>query len=113
VVQAETGTSLENLDAIAATPGVDGVFIGPSDLSASLGHVGDPGHPNVQSAIDDAVARVQRAGKAVGILSTNDDQTRHYVQRGMNFIAAGLDTRLLLQSASALARRFDDAQPTR
>jgi 2-keto-3-deoxy-L-rhamnonate aldolase RhmA len=49
----------------------------------------------------------------VGILSTNDDQTRHYVQRGMNFIAAGLDTRLLLQSASALARRFDDAQPTR
>ena len=113
VVQAETGTSLENLDAIAATPGVDGVFIGPSDLSASLGHVGDPGHPNVQSAIDDAVARVQRAGKAVGILSTNDDQTRQYVQRGLNFIAAGLDTRLLLQSASALARRFDDAQPTR
>jgi 4-hydroxy-2-oxoheptanedioate aldolase len=112
VVQAETAESLQHLDAIAATPGVDAVFIGPSDLSASLGYVGEPGHPKVQAAINEAVTRVQRAGKAVGILSTDDAQTRAYVQRGLNFIASGLDTRLLLQSAVALARRFDDAQPT-
>jgi hypothetical protein len=58
LVQAETQTALDNLDAIAATEGVDGVFIGPADLSASMGHVGNPGHPDVQAAIEDAIARI-------------------------------------------------------
>ena len=69
LVQAETQTALTNLDAIAATEGVDGVFIGPADLSASLGHVGNPGHPQVQAAIEDAFRRIIKAGKAAGILS--------------------------------------------
>ena len=58
LVQAETRTALQNLDAIAATPGVDGVFIGPADLSASLSHVGDPNHPDVQAAIEDAAKEI-------------------------------------------------------
>jgi 4-hydroxy-2-oxoheptanedioate aldolase len=69
LVQAETVEAMNNLDAIAATPGVDGVFIGPADLSASMGHPGNPGHPEVQAAIHDGIARILRAGKAPGILA--------------------------------------------
>jgi dihydroxyacid dehydratase/phosphogluconate dehydratase len=69
LVQAETVEAMGNLDAIAATPGVDGVFIGPADLSASMGHPGNPGHPDVQAAIHDGIARILRAGKAPGILA--------------------------------------------
>jgi hypothetical protein len=76
LVQAETRTALQNLDAIAATPGVDGVFIGPADLSASMGHVGDPNHPEVQAAIEDAIARILKAGKAPGILTSDERRRR-------------------------------------
>eukprot|EP01038_Epipyxis_sp_PR26KG_P017275 gene17276-23823_t len=68
LVQAETVEAMAHLDAIAATPGVDGVFIGPADLSASMGHVGNAAHPDVQAAIADAIARILKAGKAPGIL---------------------------------------------
>ncbi len=112
LVQAETAQSLQQLDAIAATPGVDGVFIGPADLSASLGHVGEPGHPTVQAAIEDAIARTLRAGKAPGILTTDETQARHYLSLGAVFVAVGLDTQLLARQTSALAARFKtDAPP--
>ena len=106
LVQAETTLALHNLDAIAATPGVDGVFIGPADLSASMGHVGDPGHPQVQAAIEDAIARILRAGKAPGILSPDEALARHYLELGALFVAVGLDTNLLARHTSALAARF-------
>src|SRR5262249_25628095 len=67
LVQVETRVALGELDKIAAVPGVDGVFIGPSDLSASLGYIGQPGHPEVQAAIKDATTRIVKAGKAPGI----------------------------------------------
>ncbi len=73
LVQAETREALDNLEAIAAVDGVDGIFIGPADLSASLGHVGNPGHPEVQAAIDDAIGRIVKAGKAAGILTHRRD----------------------------------------
>lgn len=111
LVQAETREALANLDAIAAVDGIDGVFIGPADLSASLGHVGDPNHPEVQAAIADAIARIQRAGKAAGILTPDEAQARKYLELGALFVAVGLDTNLLARSTSALAARFkDDAQ---
>jgi 4-hydroxy-2-oxoheptanedioate aldolase len=102
LVQVETREALRNLDAIAATEGVDGVFIGPADLSASLGHVGDPGHPEVQAAIADAIARIRAAGKAAGILTPNEALARQYLAMGCSFVAVGLDT-------SALATRFKAA----
>lgn len=111
LVQAETRTALQNLDAIAATPGVDGVFIGPADLSASLGHVGDPNHPEVQAAIADAIARILKAGKAPGILSTDEAQARHYLALGAVFVAVGLDTGLLARQTSVLASKFKSAPP--
>lgn len=106
LVQAETRQALDNLDAIAATEGVDGVFIGPADLSASLGHVGNPGHPEVQAAIDDAITRIVRAGKAAGILTSDDALARHYLSMGATFVAVGLDNNLLARATSELAARF-------
>ena len=106
LVQAETRTALDNLDAIVATEGVDGVFIGPADLSASLGHVGNPGHTEVQTAIDDAIRRIVKGGKAAGILTTDDALARHYLELGATFVAVGLDNNLLARATSQLAARF-------
>ncbi|MCY1164380.1 4-hydroxy-2-oxoheptanedioate aldolase [Polaromonas sp.] len=106
LVQVETRLALENLDAIAATDGVDGVFIGPADLSASMGHVGNPGHPEVQAAIGDAIQRIVKAGKAAGILTPDEALARHYLELGATFVAVGLDTNLLVKATSALAARF-------
>lgn len=111
LVQAETRTALDNLDAIAATEGVDGVFIGPADLSASLGHVGNASHPEVQAAIADAIARILQAGKAAGILTPDEALARHYLSLGATFVAVGLDTGLLARHTSALAARFKNTAP--
>ena len=106
LVQAETVQALQNLDAIAATPGVDGVFIGPADLSASMGHTGNPGHPDVQAAIHDGIARILRAGKAPGILATTEAQARQWLAAGALFVAVGVDTMLLAGAAQDLLARF-------
>jgi len=106
LLQAETGEALANLDAIAATEGVDGIFIGPADLSASLGHVGNPAHAEVQAAIADAIARIQRAGKAAGILTPDETLARKYLDLGATFVAVGLDTNLLIRHTTALAAHF-------
>lgn len=106
LVQAETVEALRHLDAIAATPGVDGVFIGPADLSASMGHPGNPGHPAVQAAIHDGIARILRAGKAPGILATTEAQARQWLAAGALFVAVGVDTMLLASAAGELLARF-------
>ncbi|OUL99648.1 aldolase/citrate lyase family protein [Variovorax sp. JS1663] len=109
LVQAETRQALDNLGAIAAVDGVDGVFIGPADLSASMGHVGNSGHPEVQAAIEDAITRIGRAGKAAGILTPDEALAQKYLELGALFVAVGLDTNLLVRSTSALAARFKSA----
>jgi 4-hydroxy-2-oxoheptanedioate aldolase len=106
LVQAETREALANLDAIAATEGVDGVFIGPADLSAALGHVGNQTHPEVQAAIKDAIACIHKAGKAAGILWPDETLAREYLDLGTEFVAVGLDTNLLMKATSALAAKF-------
>jgi 4-hydroxy-2-oxoheptanedioate aldolase len=111
LVQVETREALVDLDAIANTPGVDGVFIGPADLSASLGYVGQPDHPVVQAAIENAIVRIRQAGKAPGILCTDEAQTRGYLELGALFVAVGLDTQILARQTSALAQRFKTGLP--
>lgn len=106
LVQVETVEAMRNLDAIAATPGVDGVFIGPADLSASMGFSGNPGHPEVQAAMEDGIQRILQAGKAPGILATRDDQARKWLQAGAQFVAVGIDTVLLVDAATSLLQRF-------
>ncbi|MEJ7688545.1 MAG: 4-hydroxy-2-oxoheptanedioate aldolase [Variovorax sp.] len=102
LVQAETVEAMKNLDAIAATPGIDGVFIGPADLSASMGFVGQPHHPDVQAAMADGIARIRAAGKAAGILSTTEEQARKWLAAGASFVAVGVDTMLLTAAARKL-----------
>jgi 4-hydroxy-2-oxoheptanedioate aldolase len=106
LVQVESREALKNLDAIAATPGVDGVFIGPADLSASMGHVGHATHPEVQAAIEDAIARILQAGKAPGILISDEKLARHHLSLGAVFVAVGLDTQILVRQTTELAARF-------
>jgi len=112
LVQAETREALANLDAIAAVDGVDGVFIGPADLSASMGHMGNPGHAEVQAAIEDAIARINRAGKAAGILTPDETLAHKYLDLGALFVAVGLDTNLLVRTTTALAARFKGGAKT-
>lgn len=107
LVQLETRAALDALEAIAAVPGIDGLFIGPSDLSASLGHLGHAAHPEVQAAIADACARARRAGKPLGILAPIEDDARRYLAMGFTYLALGSDIGLLRQSAERLRRAFD------
>lgn len=72
LVQVETRGALDQIEAIAAVDGVDGIFIGPADLAASLGHPGESNHPEVMAAILDAIRRIRAAGKAPGILAVNN-----------------------------------------
>jgi 4-hydroxy-2-oxoheptanedioate aldolase len=106
LVQVETREALEQIEAIAKVDGVDGVFIGPSDLAASLGHIGDMQHPVVQKAIEDAARRLKAVGKPAGILTANEDEARRYISWGYTFVAVGSDVGLLARNADALARKF-------
>lgn len=106
LLQVESREGLDNIDAIAATPGVDGVFIGPADLAAALGHLGNPGHPDVQAAIEHGIARILAAGKAPGILSADEKLARRYLELGAVFVAVGSDISLLTQATKVLADRF-------
>jgi 4-hydroxy-2-oxoheptanedioate aldolase len=106
LVQVETRTALDHLEAIAQVEGVDGVFIGPSDLAASLGHLGNPAHPEVQKAIEDAVTRLKALNKPAGILTGNEDEIRRYIDWGFLFVAVGSDVGVLASNTSALAKKF-------
>ncbi len=106
LVQVETRSALDQIEAIAKVDGVDGVFIGPSDLAASLGHIGDMQHPVVQKAIEEAATRLKAVGKPPGILTANEDEARRYISWGYKFVAVGADVGLLARSADTLAKKF-------
>jgi len=105
LVQVETRAAMAELEAIAAVEGVDGVFIGPSDLAASLGHIGNPAHPQVQQAIADCVSRLNAAGTPAGILTANEDEVRRYISWGFTFVAVGSDVGVL-RGADVLAKKY-------
>ena len=109
LVQVETRQALGELEAIAEVPGVDGVFIGPSDLAASLGHLGNPQHPDVQKAIKNAVDRLTAVGKPAGMLTGNEEEAKRYIDWGYKFVAVGADVGLLAKNADALCKRFKPA----
>jgi 4-hydroxy-2-oxoheptanedioate aldolase len=106
IVQVETVKGLGNLEAIAAVEGVDAVFIGPSDLAASLGHLGNPGHADVKRRIEEAIETILAAGKAPGLMATDPDLARHYITAGALFVAVGVDTSLLARATKQLAASF-------
>ena len=110
LVQVETQEALAEIEAIAAIEGVDGIFIGPADLSASLGHLGNPGHADVQAAIEDAIRRIVKSGKAAGSLAIDETLARRFMDWGASFMAVGIDMTLLARGTTALAERFADAK---
>jgi 4-hydroxy-2-oxoheptanedioate aldolase len=106
LVQVETRAAVGQIEAIAAVDGVDGIFIGPSDLAADLGHLANAKHPEVQAAIASACGRIRTAGKAAGILTGDPDGAAHYFEQGFTFVAVGSDVGLLGQASANLAARF-------
>ena len=106
LVQAETMTAMENLGEILKVEGVDGVFIGPSDLSASMGYVGQAGHPDVAQVIENAIKQIAENGKAAGIIAIDPVQAKNFIEKGASLLQLGVDTLLLRNSAKALADSF-------
>ena len=106
IVQIETRQALDNLEAIAGVEGVDGLFIGPSDLSADLGHLGNAGHPEVQGAIEDAIRRIRACGSIAGFLTSDEKLARRYIELGCLVAAVGADVGILARGSEQLAARF-------
>jgi 4-hydroxy-2-oxoheptanedioate aldolase len=106
LLQLETKIALKEIEAVAAVEGVDGIFIGPSDLAAAFGHLGNPKDSEVQAAIADAAARIRAKGKSAGFLTGNPDDAEALFEAGYNFIAVGSDVGILARNAEALAARF-------
>ncbi|MGO2392314.1 MAG: 4-hydroxy-2-oxoheptanedioate aldolase [Halomonas sp.] len=106
MLQVESQQALDNLEAIAAVEGVDGVFIGPADLSASMGHLGNAGHPDVEAAISDAIHKIRAAGKAAGIVTVDEQAARGYLVAGCTFVGVGIDALLYANALRGLAERF-------
>lgn len=109
IVQVETAEALSQIEAIAAVDGVDGIFIGPSDLAASMGHAGNARHPEVQAAIKAAIARIRAAGKPAGILAVDPAFARQCIEWGTTFTAVGVDVLMLLQAAKGMVAQFKSA----
>lgn len=108
LAQVETKAAVDRLEEIAAVERLDGIFIGPSDLAGSMGHIGDPGHPEVQDVILKVPERMRALGKPSGILTPVEDQARRYIAAGYTFVAIGSDLALLANHTAALAARFQD-----
>lgn len=105
-VQAETPTAIENAAEIASVDGVDGIFVGPSDLSASMGLLGEQTHPDVVKAVHRVFDAVHAVGKPVGVNAFDQDVAQAYVDAGADFIAVGADVSLLARASEALAKRW-------
>jgi len=112
LVQVETLKGVSNIAAIAATEGVDGVFFGPADLSASMGLLGQPAHADVQRTIVDGIATVLAAGKAPGVLAPDPTLARRYLDAGALFVAVGVDTTLLTRACRDLAAAYKNTGDT-
>lgn len=107
LVQVENRKGLDALDEILSVAGVDGVFIGPSDLAADLGFIGKPGAPEVKSAVIDAITKIVAAGKAAGILTLDTEFQQQCRDLGATFIATDLDVSLFarnMREAAASAK---------
>lgn len=106
LVQVETKAALDQIEAIAAVDGVDGIFIGPADLAASLGYPGKPGHPEVKAIILDAIRRIVAAGKPAGILSLDPAFLEEAIAAGTTFTAVDTDMSVLVRGAKALVKKW-------
>ena len=110
IVQIESTTALANIDEIAKVEGVDALFIGPSDLAASMGYIGQPMHPAVQEAITAAKAAIDRAGKPAGIFAVSPAHARICIADGFRFLSVGTDIGLLISGSKAVLEEVRSEQ---
>jgi len=108
IVQAETETAIKNLGETSKVDGVDAIFIGPSDLSASMGFAGQPDHPEVVAMVEQGIRTIRAAGKPAGVLAVTPELVATYKKAGANFIAVGVDVSLLAASARQLAAKYSE-----
>lgn len=106
IVQIETLGALAQIEDIALVDGVDAVFIGPSDLAASMGYLGNPMHPDVQAAIDDGFRRVKKIGKYAGYLTGNEAEFKRRLAEGVDFISFATDAVVMRNAATSLVQRL-------
>ncbi len=106
IVQAETVTAIENIEAIAAVEGVDAVFIGPADLSASMGYIGQPNHPEVIEAVSNGIKRIRSTGKQAGVMAVTKDLVEKYTEAGASFVGVGVDAALISSATRNLAAEY-------
>jgi len=112
LLQIENRQGFSAVDEIAAVEGVDGLFVGPSDLAAAFGHLGNANHPEVQDAIRHIFTRARAAGKAAGILAGVEDDARRYLDWGATFVAVGSDLGLFRAASQALCDKFKEPVST-
>lgn len=113
MVQIETPLGLDNLEEIAAVEGVDVLFIGPADLHAALGHVGETTNSEVVSIIDDAVARIAQTGKAAGVFAPIEEYAKRWLDLGALVVAVGSDVGILSRGSETLLQRFGRSRDDR
>lgn len=106
IVQIESQKTLDNLEAILSLEGIDGVFVGPSDLAAALGHLGNPNHPEVQDAIKSVFNQAKEANKSVGILAPIQADAERYLEWGANVVAVGSDLGVFKNATQQLCQHF-------
>lgn len=106
MVQIESPQGVAAVAEIAATPGVDGIFVGPSDLAATYGHLGNAAHPDVQAAIAQIFAAAKQAGKASGILAPLEQDARRYMEMGATFVAVGSDLGAFRNATQTLRDKY-------
>jgi 2-dehydro-3-deoxyglucarate aldolase len=105
-IQIESRTGVANVEAILAVPGVDAVFIGPGDLAAGYGHIGNPGHEEVQAAMQQVFASAKAAGVPVGILAPVEADARRYIEMGATLVAVGSDLGLFRAATQTLRDKY-------
>lgn len=111
IVMVESERALQGLPDITAVEGVDAVLIGPQDLAADLGYVGEPNHPRVRAALEEAARSIQSSGKAAGLMVSNEEEAVGWMARGARFVGCANDAGLLARSSESLAARLRAAVP--
>jgi len=106
LVQIESVAALGQIEAIAAVEGVDGLFVGPSDLAASMGHTGNPAHPEVRAAVEDALRRIAAVGKPAGIVAFAPEDLQRFIYLDTIFVAVGADAAILASGTRALVKQY-------
>lgn len=101
IIQLETPQAVTALEEIAAVPGVDALFLGPGDLSANMGHIGNIAHPEVQAVIADVARRCRAVGKPCGIVGPTPQMVGSFVQLGYDFVAVASDMGMMMRQATA------------